>query len=224
MKLNLRTVLYAIVAFAALAFVYVILVNDKARAEGVAKAPVARAASPAAASPWSSCHVGVHAGGAASQSEIGGLTTLNSEGAIGGLGAGCDWQMPGTPFVIGVLTDYSWRDLGTTLGAARVEMKGVWTAAGRVGVAPSDKLLIYALGGWTQSTASTSLAIPDSFDGMVIGGGIEALINQAFSVGLEYRNLSYGSERAPLAAGGFTWDPSEQQILLKASWRFYSAK
>lgn len=180
----------------------------------------AQAAAENPTNPWTGFHIDGIVGMAASSTEVGGILSLSSDGAIGGLGLGYDYQFPGTHFVVGVMADYIWPDLSTALGPTKVDLKGEWSVAGRAGVAISNKALVYVLAGFTQSHASATIGLPDKFDGKVVGGGIEALVSPAFSVGLEYRAIFYDAELTTPALGAFALDPSEHQLRLKGSWRF----
>lgn len=219
--------------FLSLGFAAVVVVafGLPSKAEGVTKAkprvaasrtatpaPAAAPAEPAAVTNWTGFHVGAFLGAAVSSSEVAGIVTLSSNGALGGLAAGYDYQFPGTPFVIGVATDYGWRDLNASLGPTSVDLKGAWSATARAGIA-FDKLLVYGRGGWTQAQASTSLAIPDKFDGWLMGAGVEALVSSALSVGMEYRAEFYRSEAI---APGVGIEPSGHELMFTSRWRFNS--
>ena len=174
---------------------------------------------PAARTSWTGCYINAQTGMAAAHHEVAGVISLSAQGALGALGGGCDLHVAGTPFVIGALTDYAFRNVGAGIVGANITLEGAWTVGGRAGVLAGDKLLIYGLGAWTQTSASSTLALPSTFDGYVAGAGVEAMLNQAFSLGLEYRGIYYDSEAIP-GAGPFAVSPYEHQLRLKAAWRF----
>lgn len=165
---------------------------------------------------WTGCYIGVNAGGAwANQSANTNDPVINAfvnqapdyvgvkgSSFIGGGQAGCNYEFPGTGFVVGVEGDFSGTNLSNTvtgpndfLGGGPVGTGFVqfsrdvhWLASirGRIGYAIIPTVMIYATGGGAISRASyTGFDVFDacpncgstSFSstpaGWVAGGGIE---------------------------------------------------
>ena len=170
---------------------------------------------------WTGCWVGAHVGAAATSNDVAGISVLSSEGAIGGLGAGCDVKLANSPFLVGIGAGYTWGDLSAVLGAGpgapSMAIEGAWDVVARVGILPTDKLLVYVLGGVKQAKVSSNVGLPDKFDGYVAGAGVEAAISQAFRAKLEYRTDMLNHESL---GGGVNLEPRGHEIRLGLVWAF----
>lgn len=202
---------------------YVMAIAVPAKAEGISKAAPKRTAVVAAAPKsaeysWTGFYIGAHAGVAAASNDIGGVISLESHGAVGGLHAGYLYQIPGSVLVVGVESGYTLRDLNATLGGANFEAKGAWSAVAKAGVT-YGRLMLYGLAGYAQMEASSNIALPDKFDGYTVGAGVSAMIADAMSLGMEYRSTFYGAEAITPAVG---LEPSEHQLMFRASWHLQS--
>jgi outer membrane immunogenic protein len=134
------------------------------------KAPLAP---PPPARNWTGCYVGAGGGyGMWSQDEqtftLAGtpdsfVSTASGRGWIATVQGGCDYQFNGGPFgaglVIGAFADYNWSNIHGTnnISAATFPFSGNekmsnYAAAGaRLGYLPTDRLLVYVDGGWTEA-------------------------------------------------------------------------
>jgi outer membrane immunogenic protein len=134
----------------------------------------------------------------------------NVNGVIGGGQAGYNWQR-GT-WLFGLETDIQGSgergssDLcavaagcptGTGLFTANYKLDWFGTARGRIGILPTDRVLLYATGGLAYGGVSaTAPAIPLSWGstraGWTVGAGAEVAIDHHWSIKLEYLYMDIG--------------------------------
>jgi outer membrane immunogenic protein len=133
----------------------------------------------------------------------------NVDGFVGGGQAGYNWQR-GT-WLFGLEADIQGSDergssdvclvagcaTGTGVFTANYKLDWFGTARGRVGILPTDRILLYATGGLAYGGFSASApAIPLSWGttkaGWTVGAGAEAAIDHHWSVKLEYLYMDLG--------------------------------
>lgn len=190
----------------------------------------ATAAIPAAASaePFDGPFVGIQAGG--SRNEIGTVDTRIGDLAIdrsqdsftGGAFAGYDLKVApriviGGEAGLSVSTDDAIARTGT--GAAlRVNPRLAYDVSLRAGYLVTDNTLVYARGGYHAISARTTASQPgvtlrssETFDGWMVGGGVERAFTDNISARVEYRysDLDGGDGRF-----------ERHQALLGVAWRF----
>ena len=166
---------------------------------------------------WTGCYVGATAGGLWSEQSWlnrtpGGafynqsLGSHDVESFIGGVQAGCDYQVAGG-FLIGVQGDYGWtdavgshpstRETGVTYHSG---IDGLGTVTGRVGYG-WNRLLGYvkAGGAWQQddywaTTTILGTAYRESVtrSGWTVGGGGEYALTPRLSAFVEYNHYDFG--------------------------------
>lgn len=138
---------------------------------------LALSAVPAAAN--MACYVDVNAGKTITSTRVGddfsGPVTIAADGFQGGLGAGCDYTVPGLMhgLVIGVLGRYDLQDISTKFSGGDISSDGAWTAAVRGGVRINPGTLAYGLIGMSWTDISYPGATEISPRGYVYGAGIE---------------------------------------------------
>lgn len=128
--------------------------------------------------------------------------SYDSNGVIGGVHAGYNWQMQA--FVIGVETDINASgvegDDGGASGALdQTKLKWVGSLRGRVGYA-WDRLLVYATGGWAYGElehSNTFAGVKETFtstkSGWTVGGGAEFAVAPHWLLRAEYRYYDLGT-------------------------------
>jgi outer membrane immunogenic protein len=169
---------------------------------------------------WTGCYAGGHVGGLWGSSEKwiveteGGafegqsLGGHHMESVIGGLQAGCDYQLA-NGFVLGVAGGYGWADARGTHPSAREfgvsyhsTMEGIGEVTGRVGY-EWDRVLGYVKAGaaweradYSASTIITGLAYKaeDTRDGWTVGAGGEYAISDRLSAFVEYGYYDFGTD------------------------------
>jgi outer membrane immunogenic protein len=155
---------------------------------------------------WTGCYVGGNVGGlwANRDWDLGGSNTAS--GVIGGLQAGCNYQVGG--WVFGIQGDYDWTNANSTVAfgfpsfpvvAISSKMNSLASVTGRVGYA-WDRFLGYvkAGGAWEQSDDTIFfrddlLASSETRSGWTVGiGGEYAFLNWLTGF-VEYDHYGFGS-------------------------------
>ena len=148
-----------------------------------------------------------------------GTGTLESSGWLGGFQVGCNYQV--SNIVWGVETDFNWMQQSGHYGGqflystnnapyfidASDDKKWLWTLRGRVGWTATDRVLLYATGGFaalrvgfTQTFSEPPFAVPEiaSFSktkgGWTVGAGIEAGLWTNWTVKAEYLYAQFAGE------------------------------
>jgi outer membrane immunogenic protein len=133
----------------------------------------------------------------------------NVNGFVGGGQAGYNWQR-GT-WLFGLETDIQGSDergsadvclvagcaTGTGLFTANYKLDWFGTARGRVGILPTDRVLLYATGGLAYGEVSASAPLIPNWGstraGWTVGAGAEAAIDHNWSIKLEYLYMDLGN-------------------------------
>ncbi len=121
---------------------------------------------------------------------------LESDGVIGGLIAGYDFDLGN--LVIGAGLDYDWSDIELIPG---VDVDSIWRAKLRGGYKIGNGLL-YATTGYTEIEASAG-GFTGSEDGYFVGGGYDYLASDNMSLGGEVLYHDYDVTGGSLEASTF---------------------
>jgi outer membrane immunogenic protein len=176
---------------------------------------------------WSGVYIGVQAGygwGSNDYSALGSAVDFDSDGFVGGLTAGANWQSGA--FVYGVEADISYSDVdGSFVGpntgfipcadaGCTAEMEWFGTGRARLGYAVGN-LLPFVTGGFAvgglEGTADTQAcdlpagsvcSYDDTEFGWTAGAGIEWGLTQKVSVKAEYLHIEFGTPEFNNAATG----------------------
>jgi outer membrane immunogenic protein len=168
---------------------------------------------------WTSCFIGGHGGGLFAQSTEwivrtpGGAFFGESlgdhavDGGLGGVQAGCDYQLAGG-FVVGIQGDYSFADVAGRHDSAREfgvayhsNVKSLASVTGRIGYA-WDRVLGYVKGGaawerddyWaTTLVLGTAYAARETRSGWAVGIGGEYAFTDFLSGFVEFSYFDFGS-------------------------------
>jgi outer membrane immunogenic protein len=150
----------------------------------------------------------------------------NVDGFIGGLQAGYNYQVDRS-WLFGFEADFQYSGerggqsdcsvagcpAGSAFGSSSHRLKWFGTARGRVGLLPTDRVLLYATGGLVYGQIDsdyvsgingvTLLAGRTSTwrAGWTVGGGVEGAISDRWTVKAEYLYADYGSFGANLGTG-----------------------
>jgi len=155
----------------------------------------------------------------------GGFDGSFGSGFVGGLHAGYNWQAGN--IVFGGLLDISYADISdrqsgfsSTPAFYHIDREIDWlaTARAKLGYAFSDRFMAYATGGlaygdvsysFISNTPAASIVSGDGDEfGYTVGGGVEAMVTERVSLGLEYLYTNLGSNdfnvnlRGPAAFSG----------------------
>jgi len=161
---------------------------------------------------WTGLSVGAYGGFENTSSEvsftgIGSADGVGAEGFIGGARVGYDYQL-GDSFVVGVVGQIGFSGVETTFtipGAPFALDAGPdWDASivATLGFLPTERVKVYALGGYTRLQNYTvnitgggpAFSISTDYDGWTAGAGIEAMVTDRISFGVEGRYNQYGGE------------------------------
>lgn len=134
------------------------------------------------------------------------------DGFIGGVHIGYDWQAGNV--VYGAILDVNYADIGDIQGANATtgatyfvarELDYLATLRGRIGYVFADRYLAYATGGVAYGDVDFTYGQPgsgatfttsggqDSDFGYTVGGGLETLLSDNLSIGIEYLYTNLGS-------------------------------
>ncbi|KAA0972291.1 porin family protein [Aureimonas fodinaquatilis] len=146
--------------------------------------------------------------------------TNNETGFVGGVHAGYDYQI--NNFIVGAVADISYVDatsnatysqFGQTFGSKQ-DIDFLGTVRAKAGVA-ADRIAVYATGGLAYASVSNDLigsgtvtsggtaynvSLEDDTDefGYAVGAGVDYLVTQNVSVGLEYLFTDLGSSKTKI--------------------------
>lgn len=184
---------------------------------------------------WSGFYAGVITGYGFGDTALSGgqNATIAGNGFLAGVTAGANMQYD--QFVFGVEGDVAWDELAgsATCGATSCNTDHDWNGSlrARAGVA-LDPVLIYATGGLAVAGINTgvSTAVPgttgtftDTYYGLTVGGGVEAMLTEQLSAKAEYAYTDFGDRVAPagtLAATNTTVSPSNHAIKVGLNFHF----
>jgi len=161
---------------------------------------------------WSSCYVGVGieytTGETTSEFPFSDYFTEPSGPGLSPR-AGCDWQMPDSPVVLGVVTDLTIRsvedtrdvNLGPPLQTLTTSMPWAGTIRARAGIA-ADTTLFYVTGGLAVANIEQSLVVggapaitaENTQWGWTVGGGVEMMVTDNIALFAEYLYTDLGEE------------------------------
>lgn len=165
-------------------------------------------------SSWTGPYIGLHAGLSATSTNVAGALELTGNGTQAGVIAGYDQQW--NKFVAGIWGRYTWSDIQASFGPVNTTLKGSYAYGLRAGYLVTNNLLAYVHGGLTQVDASSNLVAMPTFDGKVLGGGLEAKIADNFSLRLEYEAMLLDKE----TVSGVGFEPESHTVRVVGTWRF----
>jgi outer membrane immunogenic protein len=156
---------------------------------------------------------------------------IGGEGIFGTVVVGYDRQIA-PRLVAGVFFDYDFSNISTDLNVAAgllsgsLEHQHSWSVGGRLGYLTSPATMWYGTAGYTNATFDLSsnigsLDLPD-FSGFFVGGGVESVLRDGWSLRAEYRFTQFDSESAFSLPGVFNVDiePSMHTARLALTYRF----
>jgi outer membrane immunogenic protein len=147
-------------------------------------------------------------------------------GFVGGVHAGYDWQFGS--IVFGGIVDINYADIGdrqsgfsSTPAFYHIDRSIDWLATGRarVGYLATERLLVYGTGGLAYANVENDFVTntPAAFTvsggdedrfGYTVGGGMETMVTERLSVGIEYLYTNLGSDdyNVRFTSGAFATD------------------
>jgi outer membrane immunogenic protein len=190
------------------------------------KAPYAAPAAVPYAFNWSGCYVGVQGGftffnGQNSFSVTGAApwtpedNNLTGNGGMVGAHLGCNWQAPGSGWVLGLEGDGEWARIKGNdggIGGQINELSVRWMASarGRVGYAWGRTMWYATAGAAFAGLRSSVLDIGaqefhqrNDLVGGTVGTGLEFALSQNWSARIEYRFTSFGTRGFNMPLNGY---------------------
>jgi outer membrane immunogenic protein len=190
-----------------------------------------------AGSVWNGAYVGVGGGYQVGDTglsvgdstyELLSIDGLSSRGWVGDVRVGFDWQVAGSPFVVGLLAGYS---MGEAEFSARAmdgflglnaSLEPTWYVGGRVGFA-FGKSLAYAGYAWGEAEANGSISMGTSvasgsttINGHMLLAGLETQLAPQLTLAAEYKLSMYDD----IKIGDYvTVDPEVHAFMLRLNWR-----
>ena len=193
---------------------------------------------------WTGLHVGLAGGVGLVNHELSvvgfpaSLSGIGGRGILGSAEVGFDYQL-GERFLVGLQGDYTRSGMATSFNLAfgggsidySLAATDSFSVLGRMGLLASPNVLWYGEGGWTHTTFDGNLAVTGSpplayqygADGLTLGAGVEAKINDHLSWKTDYRYTSYNTVDFLSGlgiAGLLNSDTNVQTIRTAISYRF----
>ena len=150
------------------------------------------------------------------------IDSIGGEGFLGTVGVAADYQF--NRFVVGAFLDYDFSKidskvnlsippLGGFNASGKIKLENQFTVGGRLGYLVTPDTLWYSLIGYTHAGISdfdidvtgpinTTLTVGvPSFNGYVLGGGVETMLAPNWSMKAEYRFTQLSSENLDMPLG-----------------------
>jgi outer membrane immunogenic protein len=178
---------------------------------------------------WTGCYIGGNIGGGwdrfnAGQLAVAGVPTPfidygsnNGSGVVGGGQIGCDYQFAAN-WVIGIQGQAEFGTINSSNAVvafpgitAQFKLKNIETVTGRIGYIITPAVLAYLKGGAAWTNASAAAVAPNgligeqanfTMSGYTVGGGLEWIFAQGWSVFAEYNYMDFGTKSVNLLSTG----------------------
>jgi outer membrane immunogenic protein len=139
---------------------------------------------------------------------------------------GYNYQLEGSPVVVGIETDFNWADIDDRRGPRRTASDWNGATRGRIGYA-FDRFLVYGAAGvaYTDREVRRAGAGRDSKSaiGWTVGGGVEYAASDNVAVRAEYRYSDYGKDNFNLEGGaGGRSSYNDHRVLVGVAYKFDS--
>jgi outer membrane immunogenic protein len=205
-----------------------------ANAADIPARPYYKAPPPIAVFNWTGFYIGGQIGGAWGDHDrdTGAFqNSYTSDGIIGGVHAGYNWQGIGSPWVIGIEVDFNGADVsgddagvGGTFDQSRLRWVG--SVRGRLGWA-RDTWMVYTTAGWAFGNIRhfNPAGVPannnNDVDGFTVGAGVEWAFAPRWSARLEYRYYDLEDYTlAPAGLAAFNVENTYHSVTFGVSYRF----
>lgn len=135
---------------------------------------------------WTGFYIGANAGWG-----WGSSGSYSPSGFVGGLQAGYNWQFAGSPFVVGIETDFNW----TGLSDGAFSNTYIGTVRARAGFA-FERIMAYGTLGFAYGQGQYEvwgLSNSQTQTGWTIGAGAEYALDRNWSARAEYLYVDLGS-------------------------------
>lgn len=182
--------------------------------------PAPAVAAPVPSFSWTGAYVGVQAGYAWGDTNLGGV---KPKGYVVGGYAGYNFQLDNSPVVVGVETDFNYADIDDRSGGAKSSSDWTGATRGRVGYA-FDHFLVYGAGGVAYADREVRVAgvgkDSKTAIGWTAGGGLEYAATDNVLVRAEYRYTDLGSDKFKFGGATTKSDYTEHRVLAGVAYKF----
>lgn len=179
---------------------------------------------------WTGAYIGAQAGYAWGDSKfkaLGASVKAKPEGFIVGGYAGYNYQLDGSPVVIGIETDFNYSDVDKKKSLFGISGKESfnWTGATRARIGYAfDRVLVYAAGGVAYADRELKISGVDKDSktslGYTVGGGVEYAATDNLIVRGEYRYTDLGSDTFKIAGVRVKGDYTEHRVMGGIAYKF----
>ncbi|GLK86550.1 outer membrane protein [Ancylobacter defluvii] len=176
-------------------------------------APTAYAA-PVPVFTWTGFYLGANAGYGWGEADF----SDDTNGFLGGIQAGYNWQFAGSPLVVGIETDLQ----ATNIESPTFSLDYFGTVRARLGWAV-DQFLIYGTGGFAYGRGNyevAGLSNKQTNTGWTIGAGGEYAFSPNWSVKAEYLYVDLGTETYDTIAGPLDIGTTANILRLGVNYKF----
>ena len=176
-------------------------------------APAAYAA-PVPVFTWTGFYLGANAGYGWGEADF----SDDTNGFLGGIQAGYNWQFAGSPLVVGIETDLQ----ATNIESPTFSLDYFGTVRARLGWAV-DQFLIYGTGGFAYGRGNyevAGLSNKQTNTGWTIGAGGEYAFSPNWSVKAEYLYVDLGTETYDTVAGPLDIGTTANILRLGVNYKF----
>ena len=181
--------------------------------------PAPAVAAPAVPSfTWTGAYLGAQAGYLWGDTNAG---SIKPKGFTVGGYAGYNYQMEGSPVVVGLDTDFNWSNADDKSGRVKVDQRWNGATRARVGYA-FDRFLVYGAGGvaYANTKVKTGGGKDDKTNvGWTAGGGVEYAVTDNIATRAEYRYTDYGSDKYSVG-GGRKISQDEHRAMVGVAYKF----
>lgn len=184
---------------------------------------------PLALERWTGFYLGGTIGGQFGDTAVSGFgaaSNVETDGLVGTLFAGYDWQFGGAVF--GLEADIGTGDVsgssGNGFGTTSASLNYMGSVRGRAGVLLTPSLLAYVTGGFAWAdydlTAVNGFTASETFGGYQLGAGAELKLDPRWGLRVEYIYTDLDSARVNHGGLTSTYDPDYHTIRAGLSFRF----
>ena len=159
------------------------------------------------------------------------LDGLSGDGWTGDARLGFDWQVSGSPFVLGVLGGYNVGEVESEAGlplipgaTATATLTPTWYVGGRVGIALPTHTLVYGGAAWQEAKGELGGVLSGSATehGIMYIAGIEQVVAKGLTLGAEYSLAQYDFDASCGVACNVNIDPDVHAFKVRLNWRPFS--
>ena len=180
---------------------------------------------------WSGAYIGINGGYAWGNSSWDGLFggSAKVSGGLVGATLGYNWQMAGSPLVLGIEGDIDWTNIrgsftnAVCVGGCQTQNNWLGTVRARAGYA-IDRFMPYVTGGLAVGDIQVNPPVLGGTNatkaGWTAGAGVEAMIAPNWTAKLEYLYVDLGSTGCGVGACGLPTNVNFHTNIVRAGLNF----